>query len=190
MMAAPIIAGNRLDRMDNETVSTAPLQALYVRMLCSPLFCSRWRCLLPRRKVTILTHPGLLKVNQDPIGMQATRIETFGPRVNFSDVYGDPLARWEQEVWAKPLLYAPGQLYQYGFALALVNHGAVNATITARTDVLARAYPTYLPADSAAKFDSLELWSGLDAGDVVLGDAVSWTVAPSGVAVITLIPDC
>jgi len=159
MMAAPIIAGNRLDRMDNETV-------------------------------TILTHPGLLKVNQDPMGMQATRIQTFGQRINFTDVYGDPLARWEQEVWAKPLLYNPGQLYQYGFALALVNHGTVNATVTARTDVLARAYPKYLPADSAAKFDSLELWSGLDPGDVVLGDTVSWTVAPSGVAVITLIPDC
>ena len=105
MMAAPIIAGNRLDRMDNETV-------------------------------TILTHPGLLKVNQDPMGMQATRIQTFGQRINFTDVYGDPLARWEQEVWAKPLLYNPGQLYQYGFALALVNHGTVNTTVTARTDVL------------------------------------------------------
>ena len=34
----------------------------------------------------------------------------------FAMADGDPLSRWEQEVWAKPLLMYPGSFYQYGFA--------------------------------------------------------------------------
>ena len=77
-----------------------------------------------------------------------------------------------------------------GFALALVNHGRARTTVTADTAVISKAYPAYLPADSAAKFDSLELWSGGRPGDVVMGDTVSWDVEPDGVAVVTLNPDC
>eukprot|EP01045_Picozoa_sp_COSAG04_P023561 COSAG04_NODE_2819_length_3535_cov_6.638242_1_plen_764_part_00 len=160
IMASPLIAGNRLDRMDS-------------------------------RARAILTHPGLIKVNQDPMGIQGIRIQTFGARHNFSDVYGDPLVRYDQEVWAKPMLLYPGQLIQYGFALALVNHdNTSNVTVTASTDVLAAAFPDYLPKSSEPKFHSLELWSGRGAGDVVPGDDVSWAVEPQGVAVITLDPNC
>ena len=63
------------------------------------------------------------------------------------------------KVWAKPLLLYPGNYEQYGFALGLVNHGSANATIVASTVALAEAYPKFLPADSAAKFDTLELWT-------------------------------
>merc|ERR1712224_1059085 len=104
------------------------------------------------------------------MGLQATRIQRFGARLNGSDVYGDPWARWEHEVWAKPLLLYPGSFQPYGFALALVNHASANATVTADTAALSKAYPKFLPADSAAKFDSLELCTGLPAGDVVPGD--------------------
>ena len=44
---------------------------------------------------------------------------------------------------------------------------------------------------STAKMDSLELWTNQGAGDVCGEDAtVEWAVAPSGVAVIHLDPDC
>ncbi len=160
-MASPLIAGNRLDAMNNHTVE-------------------------------ILTHPKLLKINQDPLVMQATRIGFFGAMTNFTDVYGDPLTRWAQEVWVKPLLLYPGRTYPtpYGFALALVNHGSANATITADTVAITKAYPEFLSASSAAKFDSEELWSGMPGQDVVVGDRISWEVEPVGVAVITLDPDC
>ena len=157
MMAAPLFAGNDLDRMTPATLA-------------------------------ILGHRGLIAVNQDKLGIQGKRIQRLGSRTNFSDVYGDPLARWDQEVWAKPLLLFPGQYQQYGFALALVNHGTANATISASTDALAAAFPDYY--DSTSKFDSLELWSNMPAGDVVTGDSVDWTVEPDGVAVITLTPGC
>lgn len=68
VMAAPLIAGNNLANMSNETVA-------------------------------ILTHPGILRINQDPLGIQGIRIQTFGQQTNFSDVYGDPLVRWEHEVF-------------------------------------------------------------------------------------------
>jgi hypothetical protein len=160
-MASPLIAGNRLDTMNNGTIE-------------------------------ILTHPSLLKINQDPLVMQATRIEHFGVATNFTDVYGDPLTRWEQEVWVKPLLLYPGRTYPtpYGFALALVNHGTANATITADTMAIAKAYPDFLTSSSAAKFDSEEVWSGKSGQDVVVGDTINWEVEPNGVAVIILDPDC
>eukprot|EP00040_Diaphanoeca_grandis_P007402 m.40802 g.40802 ORF g.40802 m.40802 type:complete len:446 (-) comp18619_c0_seq1:54-1391(-) len=158
LMAAPLITGNLLDQMNNQTLS-------------------------------ILTHPGLLKINQDALGMQAIRIEHFGARINFSDVYGDPLTRWEQEVWAKPLLLYPGQYQPYGFALALINHATTSVRVEASMAAVAKVFPKYY--DSTAMMDSLELWSDKDAGDVSGIDAVvDWTVAPSGVAVIRLDPDC
>ena len=60
-------------------------------------------------------------------------------------------------------------------------------TIKASTDILAKAYPKYF--DPAAKFNSLELWSGMGAGDVVLGTPIDWVVEPNRVTVITLRPD-
>ena len=136
-----------------------------------------------------MSHRGLIALNQDALGAQALRLQRKGARTNFTDVYGDPLARWEREVWVKPLLLYPGQYMQYGFALGLVNHGSVNATVAfSAWDALARAFPEYF--DATAKFDSLELWSGRGAGDVVPGDTVRWEVEPDGVAVITLRPDC
>ena len=160
-MASPLIAGNRLDRMSNKTIE-------------------------------ILTHPKVLKINQDPLVMQATRIGYSGAMTTFTDVYGDPLTRWEQEVWVKPLLRYPGRSYPtpYGFALALVNHATTNVTVTADTLAITKAYPKFLSASSAAKFDSEELWSGMSGQDVVVGDKISWEVEPDGVAVITLDPDC
>ena len=118
-MAAPLIAGNRLDTMSSQTIS-------------------------------ILTQPALLKVNQDPAGLQAVRVQVFGKRTNFSDVYGDPLARWEHEVWAKPLLLYPGQFIQWGFALALVNHGNSEATVTASMSALAKTFPKSVPLYSVS----------------------------------------
>jgi hypothetical protein len=47
------------------------------------------------------------------MGMQATRIQVSGAITNFSDVYGDPLSRWEVEVWCKPLLLYPGRSCEY-----------------------------------------------------------------------------
>lgn len=48
----------------------------------------------------------------------------------------------------------------YGFALGLVYHGnsTANATVTADTAAITKAYPKLLPSDSASKFDSTELW--------------------------------
>ena len=157
-------------------------------MMASPLIAGHNLERMTNDTLGILSHRGLIRVNQDPLGIQATRIQRFGARTNFSDVYGDPLARWEQEVWARPLLYYPGQYQPYGFALALVNHGNTSVNITASTDALAAAFPKYF--DSTAKFDSLELWSHTGAGDVVAGDTVEWPVGPDGGAVITLNPDC
>ena len=88
------------------------------------------------------------------------------------------------------LLY-PGQLYSIGWALALLNHASINLTITANTDSVSHAFPSLLPSDSAAKFDSLELWTGADLGDVVAGDSIGpVTVAPGQLSVVTLDPDC
>jgi hypothetical protein len=122
------------------------------------------------------------------LGVQATRIQASGPRTNFSDTYQDPLSRWAQEVWAKPLLYCPGTHQPYGFALAFVNHGQGNASISVGIAVLAQAFPQYFAA--TAQFEALELWSGQAGGDIGAGDAVSWEVEPDGVGVVTLNPGC
>ena len=157
-MAAPLIAGNDLTRMNDSIAS-------------------------------ILSHRGLIAVNQDALGVQAARLQRSGPRINFTDVYGDPLARWEREAWVKPLLLFPGNYQQFGFAIGLVNHGREKVTVSfSEWDVLARTFPKYF--DATAKFDSLELWSGKGAGDVVAGDTVQWEVEPDDIAVITLRPDC
>ena len=47
------------------------------------------------------------------MGIQAVRTQVFGAATNFTDVYGDGLTRWEQEVWAKPLLVHPGDYQQW-----------------------------------------------------------------------------
>ena len=54
----------------------------------------------------------------------------------------------------------------------------------------AQVFPKCLPSDSGAKFDSLELWTKQDAGDIVLGDPVVWMVPADTLSVITLDPDC
>lgn len=158
MMAAPLIAGNILISMTEQTKS-------------------------------ILTHKGLIAIDQDPMGIQAVRTQVFGAATNFTDVYGDPLTRWEQEVWAKPLLLHPGDYQQYGFALAFVNHGNASIKIEATMAAVAKVFPQYY--DSTAKMDSLELWTNQGAGDVA-GEAavIDWVTSPSGVAVIHLDPDC
>ena len=159
MMASPLIAGNRLDRMSADTAA-------------------------------LLTHGPILALNQDPLGFQAIRIQVSGAAIRFHDGQGDPLVRFEQEVWAKPLLLYPGQLIQFGFALALLNHARANATVTADTTILASALPHFLPSTSAPKFDAVELWTGQHVGDVVVGDTVAWNVPPDGVAVVRLDPAC
>ena len=158
LMAAPLIAGNRLDTMTPATAA-------------------------------VLTNGRLLAVNQDRAGMQATRIQTAGARTAFNDVYGDPLYRYEREVWCKPLApMVPGS--QYGFALGLVNHGNATANVEAAMSAVASAFPALLPASAWPRFDSWEVWSNQSAGDVVPSDVVSFAVPPSGVAVITLVADC
>jgi hypothetical protein len=65
------------------------------------------------------------------MGIQGVRVQHFGAEISFADVYGDGLTRWEQEVWAKPLLLHPGDYQQWGWALAMVNHGNKSINIEA-----------------------------------------------------------
>ncbi len=64
-------------------------------------------------------------------------------------MYGDALARWEREVWAKPL--AGGSL-----ALALVNHANSSAVVTASLSAVPTVFPKAVAA--GARYQARELW--------------------------------
>ena len=109
--------------------------------MASPLIAGNRLDRMGNRTLDILTHPALLRVNQDSAGIQAVRTQRLGARTNFSDVYGSALSRWEQEVWVKPLLLHPGDYQPWGFALAMVNHGRAPTKITASMGAVAKAFP-------------------------------------------------
>ena len=93
----------------------------------------------------------------------------------FADVYKDPLVRWENEVWAKPL--AGG-----GLALALVNHGNNSATVRAELSAVETVFPG---AASNSKYLARELWTNVT-GTVT--ERLSHIVEGMGVAVFRLEP--
>ena len=96
----------------------------------------------------------------------------------FADVYGDALARWEREVWAKPL--AGGAL-----ALALVNHANSSAVVTASLSAVPTVFPKAVA--TGARYKARELWTNATAS-VSAGGTLSHTVAGNGVAVFRLEP--
>lgn len=56
--------------------------------------------------LAILTNAQLIAVNQDPLGVQGTRVQVAGARSDFTDVYGDPLACCRSQIACRREKYA------------------------------------------------------------------------------------
>jgi hypothetical protein len=112
-------------------------------------------------------------------GIQGSRVHVGGARFDFADVYGDPLSRWEHECWAKPL-------WNRSIAVALVNHGSTQATLTADLAAVAAKYPAALDWSSGGQLRGREAWTGAAVRAAANGGSFSLPVDSDGVAVIVM----
>lgn len=88
-------------------------------------------------------------------------------------------ARWEREVWAKPLA-------GHAVAIALVNHGGRTATVVASLDAVAKAYPDALPWAAGVKLSGTEAWSGEEVEVAAQGGTLAMSLESNDTAVVVL----